>query len=407
MSDIDDYGDDLFGDAAEPVSVAILGSTGSIGTQALEVVRAHPDRFKVTALTAHSDGDTLLAQAKEFDVPLLGLTAGGMEAPAGTTLVDGSMASAEVAEAAEASVVLNAVVGAAGLQATLATLRAGKTLALANKESLVAAGELVMAKAGPGQIRPVDSEHSALWQLLHSIAPDQVRRALVTGSGGPFRGRTREDLGNVDVQQALAHPVWAMGPKITVDSSTLMNKGLEVIEAHFLFGFTYDEIDVVIHPQGTVHALVETVDGAVFVHAAPPDMRLPIQLALAWPDRLGAPGGKRLDWATLGTLTFEPPDTDTFRCLALAYQAARLGDTYPAVLNAANEVAVGAFLDGRLAYLGIPDVVERVLDAHEPIAPSLEGVLEVDAWARGQASATIATRGPSRPRIIPGSGATR
>jgi 1-deoxy-D-xylulose-5-phosphate reductoisomerase len=397
MSDADDYGDDLFGDAAEPVSVAILGSTGSIGTQALEVVRAHPDRFKVTALTANSDGDTLLAQAEEFGVPLLGLTAGATEAPAGATLIDGSMASAEVAEAAEASVVLNAVVGAAGLQATLATLRAGKTLALANKESLVAAGELVMAKAGPGQIRPVDSEHSALWQLLHSMAPDQVRRALVTGSGGPFRGRTREDLGNVDVQQALAHPVWAMGPKITVDSSTLMNKGLEVIEAHFLFGFTYDEIDVVIHPQGTVHALVETVDGAVFVHAAPPDMRLPIQLALAWPERLGAPGGKRLDWATLGTLTFEPPDTDTFRCLALAYQAARLGDTYPAVLNAANEVAVGAFLDGRLAYLGIPDVVERVLDAHEPIAPSLEGVLEVDAWARGRAAATISA----------GSGASR
>jgi 1-deoxy-D-xylulose-5-phosphate reductoisomerase len=397
MSDTDDYGDDLFGDAAEPVSVAILGSTGSIGTQALEVVRAHPDRFKVTALTANSDGDTLLAQAKEFDVPLLGLTAGGMEAPGGTTLIDGPMASAEVAEAAEASVVLNAVVGAAGLQATLATLRAGKTLALANKESLVAAGELVMAKAGPGQIRPVDSEHSALWQLLHSIAPDQVRRALVTGSGGPFRGRTREDLGNVDVQQALAHPVWAMGPKITVDSSTLMNKGLEVIEAHFLFGFTYDEIDVVIHPQGTVHALVETVDGAVFVHAAPPDMRLPIQLALAWPDRLGAPGAKRLDWATLGSLTFEPPDTETFRCLSLAYQAARLGDTFPAVLNAANEVAVGAFLDGRLAYLGIPDVIERVLDAHEPIAPSLEGVLEVDGWAREQATATIAA----------GSGASR
>jgi 1-deoxy-D-xylulose-5-phosphate reductoisomerase len=397
MSDADDYADDLFGDAPEPVSVAILGSTGSIGTQALEVVRAHPDRFRVTALTANSDVDTLLAQAKEFDVPLLGLTAGGIEAPSGATLIDGAMASAEVAEAAEASVVLNAVVGAAGLQATLATLRAGKTLALANKESLVAAGELVMAKAGPGQIRPVDSEHSALWQLLYSIAPDHVRRALVTGSGGPFRGRTREDLGNVDVQQALAHPVWAMGPKITVDSSTLMNKGLEVIEAHFLFGFTYDEIDVVIHPQGTVHALVETVDGAVFVHAAPPDMRLPIQLALAWPDRLGAPGAKRLDWATLGALTFEPPDIETFPCLGLAYQAARLGDTYPAVLNAANEVAVGAFLDGRLAYLGIPDVIERVLDAHEPIAPSLEGVLEVDAWARERASATIAARsGASR-----------
>ena len=396
MDDTFDYGGDIFGDAPEPVSVAILGSTGSIGTQALEVVRAHPGRFKVTALTANSDAETLLAQAKEFDVHLLGLTEGGVEAPSGTTVIDGSMASAEVAEAAEASVVLNAVVGAAGLQATLATLRAGKTLALANKESLVAAGELVMAKAGPGQIRPVDSEHSALWQLLHSIAPDQVRRALVTGSGGPFRGWTRERLGNVDVQQALAHPVWAMGPKITVDSSTLMNKGLEVIEAHFLFGFTYDEIDVVIHPQGTVHALVETVDGAVFVHAAPPDMRLPIQLAFAWPERLGAPGGKRLDWATLGTLSFEPPDTETFRCLGLAYQAARLGDTYPAVLNAANEVAVGAFLDGRLAYLGIPDVVERVLDAHVPVAPSLEGVLEVDAWARGEASATIAGSGTGR-----------
>ncbi|HEX9316270.1 MAG TPA: 1-deoxy-D-xylulose-5-phosphate reductoisomerase [Actinomycetota bacterium] len=392
MDDTFDYGGDIFGDAPEPVSVAILGSTGSIGTQALEVVRAHPGRFKVTALTANSDAETLLAQAKEFDVHLLGLTEGGVEAPSGTTVIDGSLASAEVAEATDASVVLNAVVGAAGLRATLATLIAGKILALANKESLVAAGELVMAKAGPGQIRPVDSEHSALWQLLHSIAPDQVRRAIVTGSGGPFRGWTRRELGNVGVQQALAHPVWAMGPKITVDSSTLMNKGLEVIEAHFLFGFTYDEIDVVIHPQGTVHALVETVDGAVFVHAAPPDMRLPIQLAFGWPERLGAPGGKRLNWATLGTLSFEPPDTDTFRCLALAYQAARLGDTYPAVLNAANEVAVGAFLGGRLPYLGIPEVVEGVLDAHTPVAPSLEGVLEVDAWARQQASATIAAR---------------
>src|SRR6266849_112400 len=391
VMELDLFGDesfDPFGEAG-PISVAILGSTGSIGTQALEVVRAHPGRFKVTALTANSDAETLFAQAKEFDVALLGLTRGVVEGPDGVTVVDGPLASAEVAEAAEAAVVLNAVVGAAGLQATLATLRAGKILALANKESLVAAGELVMAKAGPGQIRPVDSEHSAMWQLLHSIEPDQVRRALVTGSGGPFRGRTREDLGNVEVSQALAHPVWAMGPKITVDSATLMNKGLEVIEAHFLFGFTYDEIDVVIHPQSTVHALVETIDGAVFVHAAPPDMRLPIQLALAWPQRLGAPGGKRLNWATLGTLSFEAPDTDTFRCLALAYQAARLGDTYPAVLNAANEVAVGAFLDGRLGYLGIPDIVEQVLEAHEPSPPSFEGVLEGDAWARERASAII------------------
>src|SRR5438270_1600874 len=260
MDDTFDYGGDIFGDAPEPVSVAILGSTGSIGTQALEVVRAHPGRFKVAALTANSDAETLLAQAKEFDVHLLGLTEGGVEAPSGRTVIDGSMASAEVAEAAEASVVLNAVVGAAGLRATLATLHAGKILALANKESLVAAGELVMAKAGPGQIRPVDSEHSALWQLLHSIAPDQVRRAIVTGSGGPFRGTTREELGNVGVQQTLAHPVWAMWPKITVHSSTLMNKRLEFIEAHFLFAFHSHELDVVIHPQGTIHALVETVD---------------------------------------------------------------------------------------------------------------------------------------------------
>ena len=379
---------DIFGET-EPVQVAILGSTGSIGTQALDVVRSHPDRFKVTALTANTDSQTLLAQAREFDVGLLGLASGDIDVPDGVQVIQGDLASAEVAEAADAAVVLNGVVGAAGLQATLATLRAGRILALANKESLVAAGELVMAKAGPGQIRPVDSEHSAMWQLLQAIPPDQVRRALVTGSGGPFRGANRKDLGTVDVKQALRHPVWAMGPKITVDSATLMNKGLEVIEAHFLFGFTYDEIDVVIHPQSIVHAMVETLDGAVFVHAAPPDMRLPIQLALGWPERYGAPSGKRLDWPALGSLTFEAPDTGTFRCLALAYEAARKGDTYPAVLNAANETAVGAFLAGRVGFLGIADVVEEVLGAHEPAPPSLEGVLEADAWARERAAAAI------------------
>ena len=389
-------GDEGYGlfEEAEPVSVAVLGSTGSIGRQTLDVVRAHPDRFRVTALTANSDRETLLAQAKEFGVGLLGLAQGEVDAPDHVRVVQGAMAAAEVAEAAEAAVVLNGVVGAAGLQATLATLRAGKVLALANKESLVAAGELVMGKAGPGQIRPVDSEHSALWQLLAGIPPDQVRRALVTGSGGPFRGRLRADLRTVGVQEALAHPVWQMGPKITVDSSTLMNKGLEVIEAHFLFGFTYDEIDVVIHPQGAVHALVETLDGAVFVHAAPPDMRLPIQLGLGWPERFGPPGGKRLDWAGLGTLSFEPPDVETFRCLGLAYEAGRRGDTYPAVLNAANECAVRAFLDGRLGFLGIPEVVEQVLEAHDPAPPSLEGVLEADAWARETSGEVIARRDP-------------
>ncbi|MGH2717767.1 MAG: 1-deoxy-D-xylulose-5-phosphate reductoisomerase [Actinomycetota bacterium] len=383
--------EDMFGEPSEPVSVAILGSTGSIGRQALDVVRDHPGRFRVAALAAHSDAGRLLAQAKEFGVPLVGLTAGPEEidAPEGVTVVRGDLAPAEVAESAEASVVLNAVVGAAGLRATLSTLRSGKVLALANKESLVAAGELVMAKAGPGQIRPVDSEHSAMWQLLAATPPAQVRRAMVTGSGGPFRGKTRSELAGAKVEQALAHPVWAMGPKITIDSATLMNKGLEVIEAHFLFGFTYDEIDVVIHPQSIVHAMVETVDGAVFVHAAPPDMRLPIQLALLWPERIGPPGGKRLDWASIGSLTFEPPDPGTFRCLALAFEAGRKGDTYPAVLNAANEQAVAAFLDGRLSFLAIAEVVEAVLESHQPAAPSLEGVLESDQWARERASAEI------------------
>lgn len=390
--------DDTYGlfDDPEPLSVAILGSTGSIGRQALDVVRAHPGHFRVTALTAHSDADTLVAQAKEFDVELLGLTMEQSQADLGLPdriqVVSGQSAAAEVAEAAEAAVVLNAVVGAAGLTATLATLRAGKILALANKESLVTAGELVMGKAGPGQIRPVDSEHSAMWQLLHGVPADQVRRALVTGSGGPFRGRSRQELESVTVEEALKHPTWSMGPKITIDSATLMNKGLEVIEAHFLFGFTYDEIDVVIHPQSTVHALVETLDGAVYVHAAPPDMRLPIQLALAWPQRLGAPGAKRLDWSTLGSLTFEPVDRDSFPCLDLAYEAGRKGDTYPAAMNAANEVAVRAFLDGRLRFLGIAEVVEEVLGSHEPIPPSLEGVLEVDEWARRQAAGHISNR---------------
>jgi 1-deoxy-D-xylulose-5-phosphate reductoisomerase len=384
--------DDLF-EAGEPVPVAVLGCTGSIGRQALDVIRSHPDRFRVAALSAHSDGDTLLAQAKEFGVGLVGLSVGEIDAPGSVRVVGGEAAAAEIAQETEATVVLNSVVGAAGLQATLSALRAGKILALANKESLVAAGELVMATAGPGQIRPVDSEHSAMWQLLVGIPADQVRRVYVTGSGGPFRGRSRGELENVRVEEALKHPVWAMGPKITVDSASLMNKGLEVIEAHFLFGFTYDEIEVVIHPEGAVHALVETRDGAVFVHAAPPDMRLPIQLALGWPERLGPPGGKRLDWGSLGTLTFEPPDVKTFPCLALAIEAGRRGGTYPAVLNAANECAVRSFLDGSLGFLAIPEIVEGVLDAHDAAAPTLDAVLQADAWSRQQASDLIGARG--------------
>ena len=380
-----------FDDLDDRIKVAVLGSTGSIGRQALDVVRTHPDRFELVALATGSDAEGLAAQAKEFDVRLLGLATGSLSAPEPSVVVEGLDAAAEVAERSGADVVLNAVVGAAGLRATMATVTSGKTLALANKESLVAAGELVMSRAEPGQIRPVDSEHSALWQVLEEIPPHAVRRAIVTGSGGPFRGRDAASLGSVTVAEALAHPVWDMGRKITIDSATLMNKGLEVIEAHFLFGFTYDEIHVVIHPQGLVHGMAETVDGAVFAHAAQPDMRLPIQLALAWPERLSPPGGARVDWAKAGALTFEAPDPATFRCLGLAYEAGRKGDTYPAVLNAANEVAVQAFLDRRLPFLGIPAVIEQVLEEHEPAEPRLEGVLEQDAWARVRAEAIVAS----------------
>ncbi|MCA1839107.1 MAG: 1-deoxy-D-xylulose-5-phosphate reductoisomerase [Actinomycetota bacterium] len=389
---------DIFDDF-ERVTVAILGSTGSIGTQALDVVRAYPDRFEVVALAAGSDATTLGAQAEEFGVGLVGLSEGTMAAPDGVAVITGNDSAEKVATETSAQVVLNAVVGAAGLHATMATLLGGKTLALANKESLVAAGEAVMAKAGPQQIRPVDSEHSALWQLLEGLPGDQARRIVVTGSGGPFRGMSRDELRKVTIDGALAHPVWNMGPKISIDSATLMNKGLEVIEAHFLFGFTYDEIDVVIHPQSVIHAMVETYDGAFYSHAAKPDMRLPIQVALAWPHRLGPPSGERVVWSEIGGLSFEAPDLETFPCLALAFEAGRKGDTYPAVLNAANEVAVQAFLEGRIKFVSIPEIVEGVLEAHEPVPPNIEGVLEQDAWARTRAAALVegATKGGQRP----------
>jgi len=384
--------EDIFGSGQPgPIRVAILGSTGSIGRQALDVCRANPDRFQVTALAAGSDWEGLLAQAKEFDVPLVGIGPGSYDAQREIKVVSGDNSAAEVAEISDAHVVLNAVMGAAGLRATMATIASEKNLALANKESLVAAGELVMGKAAPGQLRPVDSEHSALWQVLEGLQPDQVRRVILTGSGGPFRGRSAAELANVTPEQALAHPVWEMGPKISIDSATLMNKGLEVIEAHFLFGFTYDEIEVVIHPEGMIHAMAETVDGAVFAHAAAPDMRLPIQLALAWPERLSPPGGKRIDWASPQKMTFEPPDLSVFKCFALAVEAGRRGDTYPAVLNAANEVAVRAFLERQLSFADISGVVEKTLEAHVPSEPHLDGVLEADSWARRMATETIET----------------
>jgi 1-deoxy-D-xylulose-5-phosphate reductoisomerase len=371
--------------AAEgPIGVAVLGSTGSIGTQALDVVRTHPDRFRVVSLAAGRNTDLLAAQAAEFGVPgdRARLTAGDPGVLAG------------LARLPDADVVLNAVVGFAGLPVTLAALEAGKRLALANKESLIAAGPVVARarEGGGGEIVPVDSEHSAIYQALLAGPKEAVRRILITASGGPFRGRSRADLDHVTVADALAHPTWSMGPKITVDSSTLMNKGLEVIEANELFGVGLDRIEVVVHPQSVVHGMVEWTDGSTIAQLSMPDMRLPIAYALATPGRTDHPTGV-IDWARLGTLTFEPPDTEAFPCLALAYAAARTGGGAPTVLNAANEVAVAAFLDGRLPWRGIAEVVAEVTAAHTPgNLERVEDVTEADEWARARARMSVERR---------------
>jgi 1-deoxy-D-xylulose-5-phosphate reductoisomerase len=375
-------------------SVAICGSTGSIGTQALDVARAEPDRFDVVALAASTSVDALAEQAREFHPAVVAI--GDAErrdeltavVPAGTEVLAGPAALAEVATRAD--VVLNAVVGFAGLPVTLAALQAGKRLALANKESLIAAGPVVQrVRRTPGaELIPVDSEHCAVHQCLAANAggrPERVARLVLTASGGPFRGRRRDDLSSVTVDEALSHPTWAMGPKITVDSSTLMNKGLEVIEAHELFGLPYDEIDVVVHPQSIVHSMVEFTDGATVAQLSLPDMRLPIGYALAWPDRLATPFG-RIDWSVLGRLDFEAPDHEAFPCLGLAYEAGRAGGTAPAWLNAANEVAVAAFLDGLIPWLGIADVLSGTLDRHDgSTAGSVDDVVAADATARREA----------------------
>lgn len=363
--------------------MAILGSTGSIGTQALDVVRAHPADYEVVALAAGRNARLLGAQAAEFGVPAdRACLAGG---------ADGRLA--ELASLPDVDVVLNAVVGFAGLPATLAAVTGGKRLALANKESLIAGGPVVAKArlAGGGEIVPVDSEHSAVWQCLRSGRVDEVRRILLTASGGPFRGRTREDLARVTVEEALAHPTWTMGAKITVDSSTLVNKGLEVIEAHELFGVDFDRIEVVVHPQSVVHGMVEFTDGATVAQLSMPDMRLPIGLALGAPARLPTAYGA-IDWARFSSLTFEPPDLDAFPGLALAYAAGRAGGTAPAVLSAANEVAVQAFLDGRLPWTGIAELVDEVLQAGTGKAEDLEDVLQADRVARERAGAAVDRR---------------
>jgi 1-deoxy-D-xylulose-5-phosphate reductoisomerase len=368
-------------------SVAVLGATGSIGTQALEVVRDHPG-LRACAISAHSAVEPLVRAARNHGVRRIAL-ADPAAAELARAAWDGEVLAGDdgvlalVAESG-ADVVLNAVVGSAGLRASLATFAAGADLALANKESLVVGGELVMAlaEATGAQVIPVDSEHSALFQLIGGERPGTVDKLVLTASGGPFRGRGADDLRTVTREGALAHPTWDMGGKITIDSATLMNKGLELIEAHHLFGVPYDRIDVVVHPQSIIHAIVHMNDGASLAHLGYPDMRVPISYALHHPERVDVPVPE-LDLVELGQLTFEAPDTDTFPCLRLAREAAEVGGTAPCVLNASNEVAVHAFLEGELPFTGIAQVIERTLEAVTPTSVRhFSDLYKADAEAR-------------------------
>ncbi len=398
--------------------VVILGSTGSIGTQALDVIAANRDRFEVVALAAGGAHPDLLAQqAIEFDVPVVAVAKGSSAQDVQLALyaeaqrrgyADGDHAvprlligptAATEAAATPCDVVLNGMTGAAGLEPTLAALGAGSTLALANKESLIIGGQLVTAAAEPGQLVPVDSEHSALAQALRGERVQDVRRLILTASGGPFRGRARADLAGVTPAEALAHPTWDMGPVVTINSATMVNKGLEVIEAHLLFGIDFDRIEVVVHPTSVVHSMVEFVDGSTMAQASPPDMRLPIALGLAWPERV--PGVARpCDWSAATAWEFFPLDSAVFPAVDLARRAGRFARTAPAVFNAANEVCVEAFVSGDLSFLEIVDTVEAVVEEHlaDPAVAtatlSLAGVRSADTWARARAADLVgASRG--------------
>ncbi|MCL2491759.1 MAG: 1-deoxy-D-xylulose-5-phosphate reductoisomerase [Coriobacteriia bacterium] len=369
--------------------VAILGSTGSIGVQTLEICKKEKDRLKVVALAAHTSVEEIVKQAELFKVEYVALSNEKAALLTATSLSDtdisvlrGSQGIIDMIEVCDPDIVVNALVGAAGLRATVATLSAGKVLALANKESLVAGGDLVMPLAKTGRLLPVDSEHSAIFQCIKKKDRRTLSRIWLTASGGPFRGASIEDLAHILAEQALAHPTWSMGAKITIDSATMMNKGLEVIEAHHLFDLDYDDIEVVVHPQSVIHSMVEYKDGSVIAHLGPTDMRIPIQYALSYPDRWSAPL-EPLDMTKLRDLTFEPVDTNTFKCLELGFEAGRTGGTAPAILNAANEIAVEAFLNERLSFLGIPEVVEHTLNSIE-IEPveSLDQIELIDLHAR-------------------------
>ena len=355
--------------------VIILGSTGSIGTQALEVIAANPDRFQLVGLAAGQNKELLDQQSSEF---------GGVRA------VQGAEAATRLVEETDADVVVNGITGSIGLAPTLATLKTGKTLALANKESLIVGGRLVTEAAAPGQIVPVDSEHSALAQCLLGGTKAEVRKLILTASGGPFRGWSREQLDAVTPAQALAHPTWVMGKVVTTNSATLVNKGLELIEAHLLFDIPFDRIDVTVHPQSVVHSMVEFVDGSVLAQCSPPNMKLPIALGMSWPDRVPNVAAA-CDWTQAATWNFEPLNESVFGAVRLARQVGSAGLTYPAVFNAANEEAVEAFHAGKIGFNQIVDLVKRVVDAHEADKEiSLQSVLAAEVWARDRANGVIA-----------------
>ena len=378
---------------ARPKRVCVLGSTGSIGTQTLDVARRHPEFVKIVALSANTQAELLLEQAREFSVEHAVLANVEIAeawrarfAEIGATLHAGSEAIVELCNLPEVDMVVNSLVGAAGMQASYATLVAGKPLALANTESRVVGGDVLMPLSTHETLLPIDSEHGAIYQCLLGEDPAEGTRLWVTASGGPFRGKKAADLQNITVEQALSHPTWNMGRKISIDSSTLMNKGLEVIEAHHLFAMPYDKIAVVVHPQSAIHSMVEFTDGSVKAHLGTTDMRIPIQFALSYPARWSAPV-EPLDFRTLGSLEFEAPDLGTFRCLALAIEAGTTGGTLPAVMNAANEVAVAAFLAEQIPYLGIAVLVERAMnhavrEGSVQAATSIDQLLAIDAETR-------------------------
>ena len=369
-------------------NVALFGATGSIGRNAIEVIKNNSDLFRLFAISGHSNVELLSQIASDFSTHYVVVTSDKpISIPDGITLLRGIDGLKQVAAHPDVDIVLVATSGIVGVFPTIEALKNGKRVALANKETLVSFGKVVtdVLKNGDGEIIPVDSEHSAIFQLLNGVKREEVDKIVLTASGGPFRTWSVEQLRNATVRDALKHPTWSMGSKITIDSATLMNKGLEVIEAYWLFGYPIEKIDVVVHPQSIIHGMVTLKDGAILAHLSATDMKLPIQYALSFPNRLQPPV-KPIDLVEIGKLTFEKPDTDRFPALKLAYNALKMNGSYPAVLNASNEVAVYAFLEGKIRFTDIPKVVENVMEKHRPVSgDTLEELLDADRWAREEA----------------------